>query len=140
MTPLVKYLRPVAAAAALILVAAAGHGRVYRDYVTAPAGPSEPVTFTVDSIDFRSDLTRVYGKVTGLPHTSNRIDGATLVTPAGACQATDIDGIDFRRYFQWEDDGVILVEIDFPRAKDASAIGFVTVRGEAKFNIVRKAP
>lgn len=32
------------------------------------------LNFQVDSIDYRSDLTRVYGKLTGRPHTSNRID------------------------------------------------------------------
>ncbi|MDE6581482.1 MAG: hypothetical protein K2K47_03025 [Duncaniella sp.] len=128
-------LRLALAVAALVTVACAAHSGVVRGYVSAPAGISEPVAFTVDSIDFRKDLTRVYGKLTGEPHTSNRIDDAMLYTPSGNYEATDIDGVDFRRYFQWEDEGVILLEIDFPRAKSPSAIGFTTVRGKAKINI-----
>ncbi len=128
-------LRLVLAVAALVTVACAAHSRVVRGYKSAPAGTSEPVEFAVDSIDFRKDLTRVYGRLIGKPHTSNRIDDATLLTPAGAYEATDIDGVDFRRYFQWEDDGVILLEIDFPRSKNPRAIEFVTVRGKATVNI-----
>lgn len=132
-------LRLALAVTALVAVACAAHSDVVRGYVSVPAGTSEPISFTVDSIDFRKDLTRVYGKITGLPHTSNRIDDATLYTPSGNHEATDIDGVDFRRYFQWEDEGEILLEIDFPRAKAPTAIGFTTVRGKATFNIARKA-
>lgn len=128
-------LRLALAFAGLVAVACVAHSSVVRGYVSVPAGISEPIAFTVDSIDFRKDLTRVYGKFTGTPHTSNRIDNATLYTPSGAYEATDIDGVDFRRYFQWEDEGEILVEIDFPRVKAPNAIGFSTVRGKATINI-----
>ena len=73
----------------------------------------------VDSIDYRSDLTRVYGTLTGTPHTSHRID-AIKMQHNGAI-ATDVDGIDFKRWFQWEEDGELRVEIDFPVMKQRSA-------------------
>lgn len=72
------------------------------------------LTFRVDSVDYRSDLTRIYGKLIGRPHTSNRIDGVTALTSGSALTSTDIDGVDFHRYFQWEDDGIIPIELDFP--------------------------
>lgn len=50
----------------------------------------------------------------GIPHTSQRIDGVDLVIGSKLVKATDIDGIDFERYFQFEDTGVQTVEIDFP--------------------------
>ncbi|MBD5252939.1 MAG: hypothetical protein HDS51_01755 [Barnesiella sp.] len=128
-------LRLTLAVAALVAMACTAYSGVKRNYVSAPAGASEPIAFTVDSIDFRKDLTRVYGRLTGAPHTSNRIDDATLYTPAGAFEATDIDGVDFRRYFQWEDDGEIAIEIDFPRVKSVKAVTFTTVRGKATINI-----
>ncbi len=34
-----------------------------------------------------------------------------------AFKAEDIDGIDFERWFQWEDDGVISIEVDFKAMK-----------------------
>ena len=72
------------------------------------------LTFKVDSVDYRSDLTRIYGKLIGRPHTSNRIDGVTALTSGSALTSTDIDGVDFHRYFQWEDDAIIPIELDFP--------------------------
>lgn len=91
------------------------------------------LTFTVDSIDYRADLTRVYGRVKGRPHTSHRIDEVQYVTTGTAMKSTDIDGVDFRRYFQWEDDGQIPVEIDFPAAKPEAGVQllFTTSRGQS---------
>ncbi|MDE5839013.1 MAG: hypothetical protein K2H39_08160 [Paramuribaculum sp.] len=88
-----------------------------------------------DSVDFRADLTRVYGKLTGTPHTSHRIDAVKLQT--GGLAATDIDGVDFKRWFQWEDDGAIPVEIDFPPMKERSSIVIeaITPRGTAIWTI-----
>lgn len=69
----------------------------------------------ITKVEFRSDLTRVYATLNGIPHTSFRIDKVVLITPAKkSYQFTDIDGIDAKRYFQWEDDGIIKIEIDFP--------------------------
>lgn len=84
-----------------------------------------PVRVSVDSVSCRNDLSRVYCKIIGLPHTSERIDKATLVVNGATLSATDIDGVDFKRYFQWEDDGIIRLEIDFPPID--KAVGTLTL-------------
>lgn len=91
------------------------------------------LTFTVDSIDYRQDLTRVYGRVQGRPHTSARIDEVQYIGDRAAWKATDIDGVDFRRYFQWEDEGEIPLEIDFPATKPDAGVQliFTTARGQS---------
>jgi hypothetical protein len=69
----------------------------------------------------------------GIPHTSNRIDSVDLVVNKAIYPATDIDGVDFKRYFQFEDEGVVTVEIDFPfKAKlpKNSTLKFHTVKGD----------
>ena len=50
----------------------------------------------------------------GIPSTSQRIDSVDLTVGDKVVKATDIDGIDFERYFQFEDEGVQLIEVDFP--------------------------
>jgi len=52
--------------------------------------------------------------IIGIPHTSQRIDGIDLVSGTQTVKATDIDGVDFERYFQFEDKGVLVIEVDFP--------------------------
>ena len=92
--------------------------KVVRNYESAS---DNVLTFKVDSIDYRNDLTRVYGKLIGRPHTSNRIDGVNMAGNNYSVDANDIDGVDFRRYFQWEDDGTIPIEHDYntlPTVKD----------------------
>lgn len=95
--------------------------------------------FKCDSIDFRTDLTRVYGKLVGKPHTSNRIDAVQL--RGSKAIADDIDGVDMKRWFQWEDDGIIPVEIDFPAMKFRSSVEMevTTPRGATTW-IVDVAP
>lgn len=106
--------------AAASLAAEAGNPRQTFDYASMPATVSSALTadLVVDSIMFRSDVTRVYGRLTGIPHTSARIDGFTITADPtgrrGQTRATDIDGFDFERRFQWEDSGSFPVEIDFP--------------------------
>lgn len=90
------------------------NAKVVRNYSSQSEGN---LTFTVDSIDYRKDLTRVYGRLMGRPHTSNRIDGVVFTGTGISLTSTDIDGVDFRRYFQWEDDKTIPLEIDFPAVK-----------------------
>lgn len=69
----------------------------------------------VHRTEYRDDLTRVYACLIGKPHTSGRIDGITMTTADGRTFGfTDLDGVDPKRYFQWEDDGKIYIEIDFP--------------------------
>lgn len=71
--------------------------------------------------------------VVGIPHTSQRIDSVDLVMGSQIVKATDIDGVDFERYFQFEDQGVIMLEIDFPFKgvipKTATLV-FHTVKGD----------
>lgn len=97
--------------------------------------------FIVSDVIYKSDdnLTRVCGNLTGRPHTSARIDGVTLKSAGSRIEAYDIDGVDFERYFQWEDDGTIYIEIDFPGYRqsrrildccDGSQIVFHTAKGD----------
>lgn len=70
--------------------------------------------------------------VVGIPHTSQRIDGVELVMGSKIVKATDIDGVDFERYFQFEDEGVIMLEIDFPfqgTIPKSAILKFQTVNG-----------
>ncbi|MCM1029432.1 MAG: hypothetical protein NC342_07160 [Pseudoflavonifractor sp.] len=96
---------------------------IIRGYNTSSSSKLMPVTLQIDSIDFRSDLARVYGHIYGTPHTSFRIDSFFIkpdvysVAPGTSLkehEATDIDGFEFTRRFQFEDNGDIPIEIDFP--------------------------
>ena len=102
---------------------------------------TDPVmAVVVDSVDYRSDLTRVYGKFVGRPHTSGRVDAASLLSGKRSLSATAIDGVDFKRYCQWEADGEIHDEIDFPAVKPlkTAQLVLVTSRGESVTTIKRK--
>lgn len=83
---------------------------------SAKCSSTGSIGLIVDSIDFRGDCTRIYGKLTGTPHIANRIDNLILKGSMShkAVKSTDIDGIDLKRWFQWEDEAIIPVEIDFP--------------------------
>lgn len=130
------------AAALAVVTSCAAASRIERRF-TASADTQVPgISLVVDSIDYRGDLTRVYGRIIGRPHTSNRIDSLYL-TPAGGAvlEATDIDGVDMRRYFQWEDNGEIGLEIDFPAIKKRPAemeMRAVTVKGPVVWIIKRR--
>lgn len=95
------------------------------------------------SLDKSDDrIIRVKGTLVGNPHTSHRIDSARLLIGNQSYEAIDIDGIDFERYFQWEDDGIIPLEIDFsipegtkfPKIGKDSGVIFSTVYGEYIFD------
>ncbi len=58
--------------------------------------------------------TRLTICLVGIPSTSQRIDGIDLVDGQTVIPANDIDGVDFKRYFQFEDTGVLVIEVDFP--------------------------
>lgn len=87
------------------------------------------------------NLVRISGNLVGVPHTSCRIDSIAVSGRHAMTAANDIDGVDFQRYFQWEDDGTIPLEIDFPGAeKVAAQLGcrhcrliFYTSKGIIKF-------
>ena len=69
----------------------------------------------------------------GIPHTSQRIDSVDLRIDKKNYPANDIDGVDFKRYVQFEDEGVITIEVDFPfngaLPKNATLL-FHTVNGD----------
>ncbi len=100
--------------------------KVYR---TPKAQVSPLHAVMVDSIDYRKDLTRVYMKIVGKPHTSMRIDAIDGMT--------DIDGIDIKRWFQFEDMGLIPVELDFKLVKKGSNLNFIihSTHGDINCNI-----
>lgn len=94
-----------------------------------------PLHASVDKIDNsnRDGVTRISCTLLGNPHTSQRVDSCTLVVKGEAFGSLDIDGVDFKRYFQWEDDGQIPVEVDFPRQmkfNPEDKIVFHTVGGD----------
>lgn len=92
----------------------AAGGRVVRGYEVLPTENRTGITLTVDSIDFRRDLTRIYGSLNGQPNTAQRLDSIMLsLSGLKVMQADDIDGVDMQRWFQWEESGLIPVEIDF---------------------------
>ncbi len=132
-----KILLPVIA---VLISVSALKADTFSDYKSAS---DNILSFGVDSIDYRDDLTRIYGKIIGRPHTSNRIDYVKLIGAGMTAGTTDIDGVDFKRYFQWEDDGTIPIEIDFPALKptDELQIIFTTSKGSSTTTvkkIVRK--
>lgn len=104
----------VSAALAMAATVAA-QTAVVRDLSTE--GTDGRIALHADSVMFRGDVTRVYATLTGQPHTSARIDAVKLTGADGTTlEATDIDGVDFLRWFQWEDDGRVTVEVDFDPA------------------------
>ncbi len=132
---MIKYLYPLLAA---ICFAPVAEAKVEKGFSATTA--SGNMSLVVDSIDFRSDLTRIYGKLKGRAHTSNRIDDMTLTNTATGktSHLTDIDGVDLRRYFQWEDNGLIPVEIDFPAGHLSTfTISTSGPNGSSKWNITK---
>ncbi|MDE6269060.1 MAG: hypothetical protein K2M04_08275 [Muribaculaceae bacterium] len=91
----------------------------------------------IGKVNYKDDVTRAELSIIGMPHTSCRIDSIAAIFPTGKeVKATDIDPIDFQRYFQWEDEGSIDLEIDFPagtRLKRGTVMQFSTSKGEVKY-------
>lgn len=106
-------------------------------YRNNTGGRENPLVLQVDRVDYRGDLTRVYARLVGRPHTSQRIDGVSLKAAGKLYTATDIDGVDFKRWFQWEEDGVIPIEIDFPAMKPTKAfvVTTKTPRGDGRTTV-----
>lgn len=86
-----------------------------------------------DKVAKTDDGIRVSVCLIGIPHTSQRIDSVDLKVDKKIYPATDIDGVDFKRYFQFEDEGVITIEVDFPfkgTLPKNSTLLFHTVKGD----------
>lgn len=94
----------------LVIAVSVANARVEKNYKNTAA---DHVNLIIDSIDFREDLTRLYGRIIGVPHTSQKINRMEMKVGSSVFNAEDIDGVDFERWFQWEDDGVISIEVDF---------------------------
>lgn len=108
----------IALMAMMIIWAFAADAKSIASTAYRCVGTDGQIGFSVTKIEFRNDLTRIYGTLEGRAHTAARIDAMSVSLPDGRIlQATDIDGVDFKRYFQWEDEGKIEVEIDFPAMK-----------------------
>lgn len=83
------------------------------------------------SLNNSDNVLRVSCALVGVPHTSSRIDSVFATVKGKRYKATDIDGVDFNRYFQWEDDA-IEIEVDIPCRKQPAkkdSIFFYTVHG-----------
>lgn len=109
--------------------------------LTTDSGAKPVLELRVDKVDFRSDLTRVYARLVGRPNTSQRIDGIKLVAGGRTYSATDIDGVDFKRWFQWEAEGApIEIEIDFGPMKPTGnfIIESATPRGTVRAKVCRR--
>lgn len=122
---------------AVLLTACSSQAQTVRDYTATCTG----LQLSVDSIEYRPDVTRLYGSLIGTPHTSSRIDDIVLFTGKSSMNSTDVDGIDIKRWFQWEDDGRIPVEIDFPIMKPLKffTVKVSTPHGEATWTIKRQS-
>lgn len=112
--------------------------------ITSGMVKKNPLHASVEEINNanRDGVTRIGCTLTGAPHTSQRIDSCTLIVGGAAYGSLDIDGVDFKRYFQWEDDGRIPVEVDFPRQavfKPEDKIVFHTVSGDFSTRLGDKA-
>ncbi len=110
--------------------------KIYRNFSTECVG----IEMVTDSVDYRGDLTRLYGRLIGKPHTSQRIDRITLESSGVPFGSTDIDGVDMQRWFQWEDEGSIPVEIDFPAMKPAKKVTIKVEgpRGASQWTVIRQ--
>ncbi len=115
-----NYLTALLSLAALVMatMSACAAMPVHRGPFKATVVANEPKAnwnLRVDSVMTRSDVTRVYATLMGEPNRAGRVDAITIVTEKGVtADAVDIDGVDFRRWFQWEEEGALPLEIDFP--------------------------
>lgn len=135
-----KLFITILAIAALLLPVASAAKKI-SGYSSTAGKQTGYITFVVNSIDYRTDLTRVYGRLESRPHTSERIDELFIITPAGKkYQCTDIDGVDFKRWFQWEDEGSIDIELDFPVMKPINSFTIKSTgpKGESNTLIKKK--
>lgn len=82
--------------------------------------PKAKVVAKIGEIDNSNNqgVSRIGLTLFGQPNTSSRIDSIVMMNGKEHLRATDIDGVDFQRYFQWEENGEIYVEVDFPRRKN----------------------
>lgn len=76
--------------------------------------PQMTVSYVAAEKIVDDSVTRVQLQLCGRPHTAFRIDSVLVHHRGMVRKAVDIDGVDFERWFQWEDTPVIDVELDLP--------------------------
>lgn len=94
--------------------------------------PEHGFEFTVDSVDFRTDLTRVYGRFSGTPHVGVCVRQVIFTVPGKQnLMANDTDRFDLDKYFQFEEDPQFNAEMDFGpcTAADSFNLTFITAAG-----------
>lgn len=108
MTSGLKYL--LAFASLCILVCG-----VHSQHVAVKDVPAFAVEYIGMQVKPDEGLTRLQLKLIGKAHTAGRIDSVYVFgADSVGVVATDIDGVDFGRWFQWEDEPVIDIELDLP--------------------------
>lgn len=121
-----KSIRNILAAAALAATAAFG---------AAAQTPDPGFNVISDKVQPTDEGIRITLCLVGIPSTSQRIDGIDLVNGKDVIPANDIDGVDFKRYFQFEDTGVQVIEVDFPfkgELPKSAGLIFHTEKGDVK--------
>lgn len=137
-----RIVAAAAVAAGVVLSAvtamAGSRGAMIRNLSSEPGEAARKAGWTlrVDSVMTRDDVTRLYATLLGPANRAGRIDSVS----AAGHEATDIDGVDFKRWFQWEEDGVVSLEIDFPPsfrpvARSPWSISAATDRGKLVWNV-----
>lgn len=98
-----------------------------------------PIKLKIKKIDYRSDLVRIYCSVSGAPHTAFRFDDMSIQVDSNSSPKLwlDVDGVDAKRWFQFEDSGVIDLEIDFPAFKPFSTATIIATspKGVCRWHI-----
>lgn len=119
---------------AAILAVAGGVATVSLPPATAQVNQLDAAMNIIpDKTTRTDDGIRISLCLVGIPGTSNRIDSVDLRIGPKLIKATDIDGVDFKRYFQFEDEGVQVIELDFPfkgTLPKTAKLVFHTVHGD----------
>lgn len=107
-----------------------------NNLICKPLSQDKKVVFIIQPLLLNNNnydgVTRISFDIYGEPHTSNRIDNVVLYKFGKPIYAIDIDGVDFKRYFQWEDDGILSMEVDFPKQlklEASDSVTFITAHG-----------
>lgn len=88
---------------------------VHSQHVAVKDVPAFAVEYIGMQVKPDEGLTRLQLKLIGKAHTAGRIDSVCVFGPDSVgVAAMDIDGVDFGRWFQWEDEPVIEIELDLP--------------------------
>lgn len=132
---------------AVVAVSMEGKAQVVSGWVNTGEtlqtdAPAHNFAFEVDSVDFRPDLTRIYGRFIGTPHVAINVKHILLASSNNKRYvADDTDGFDLNKYFQFEENPTFNVEIDFgPMAPtEGFSIKFVSANGGISYSYIHKS-